>query len=112
VPRLQKILETTVADSPEYRRLTEESRRGLANFASVYGYPNIHLVGFNGNLLLSLKPDLEPGTNFLSGKLKDTGLGEVFLRSRTLLQSSLSDFEIEPNRREPAAYIAGPILKE
>jgi methyl-accepting chemotaxis protein WspA len=112
VPQLEEILRTRPADSPEYRSAAEKARRNLTNFAEVYGYPNIHIAGWDGALLVSLIPEFEPGTNFLTGTIRETALGEVFIRSRTLLQSSLSDYQLYPGRREPAAFIAAPIVRD
>jgi methyl-accepting chemotaxis protein WspA len=110
VPQLEAILRTKAADSPEYRAAAAKARRNLATFAEAYGYPNVHVAGFDGALLVSLIPEFEPGTNLLTGSLRDSALGEVFIRVRTLLQSSLSDYQVYPGRREPAAYIAAPIV--
>jgi methyl-accepting chemotaxis protein WspA len=112
VPKLQEILKTRPFDSPEYRQAAEKSRASLENFAAVYGYPNIHVLGTDGLLLASLIPEFDPGTNLMIGPLKDTALGEVFGRARTLLQSVLSDYQIYPGRRDPAAFIAGPIINK
>jgi len=112
VPQLQEILKTRPFDSPEYRQAAEKSRASLENFAAVYGYPNIHVLGIDGLLLASLIPEFEPGTNLMTGSLKDTALGEVFIRARTLLQSVLSDYQVYPGRRDPAAFIAGPIIND
>jgi methyl-accepting chemotaxis protein WspA len=112
VPQLEDTLRTSHFDSPEYQSAAQKARRSLAGFAEVYGYPNIHVFGFDGVLLVSLVPEFEPGTNLLTGTLRDTALGEVFVRSRTLLQSSLSDYQLYPGRREPAAYIAAPIFRD
>jgi methyl-accepting chemotaxis protein WspA len=112
VPQLEEFLRTGRAESAEYRSAGERARRNLASFAEVYGYPNIHIASFNGDLLVSLIPEFEPGTNLLTGTLKDTALGEVFVRARTLLQSALSDYQLYPGRREPAAFIAAPITRE
>jgi methyl-accepting chemotaxis protein WspA len=112
VAQLEEILRTRPADSPEYRSAAAQARRNLTTFAEVYGYPNIHIAGFDGVLLVSLVPEFEPGTNLMAGTLRDTALGELVLRVRTLLQSSLSDYELYPGRREPAAYIAAPILRD
>ncbi len=110
VPLLEEILKTRQADSSEYRQAALKSRASLKNFAAVYGYPNIHIAGLDGVLLASLVPEFEPGTNLVTGPLKETALGEVFVRARTLLQSVLSDYQTYPGRREPAAFIAGPII--
>jgi methyl-accepting chemotaxis protein WspA len=112
LPRLEELNRTTGIATPEFRAAAEKMRRGLITFASVYGYPNIHLVGFDGVLLLSVKPEFEAGTNLLTGPLKDTSLGEVFHRSRSLLQATLSDFQLYPGRSEPASFIAAPIVRE
>jgi methyl-accepting chemotaxis protein WspA len=112
VPQLEEILRTRHADSPEYQAAAKKARLSLASFAEVYGYPNIHIAGVDGDLLVSLVPEFEPGTNLLTGTLRDTALGEVFVRSRTLIQSSVSDYQLYPGRREPAAYIAAPIIRD
>jgi methyl-accepting chemotaxis protein WspA len=110
VPRLEETLRTRPADSPEYRDPAAKARQTLAGFAEAYGYPNIHIASFDGALLVSLVSEFEPGTNLMTGTLKDTALGEGFRRARTLLQSTLSDYQLYPGRREPAAYIAAPMF--
>ncbi len=112
VPQLLEILKSKTRDSPEYRQAAEGAHASLENFATVYGYPNIHILSFDGLLLASLIAEFEPGTNLMTGALKDTALGEVFIRARTLLQSVLSDYQVYPGRRDPAAFIAGPIIND
>ena len=112
VPEITEVLEKSGAGSPEYQQAVESARKSLRNFSLIYGYPNVHIVGVDGSLLMSLKPDLEPGTNLLTGDMKGTALSEALIRSRTLLQSALSDFQIYPGRKHPAAFIAGPIFKD
>ena len=109
VPKLEEILKTRSLDSPEYLQAAATARASLRNFAAVYGYPNIHILSFDGLMLASLAPEFEPGTNLLTGSLKDTALCEVFMRARTLFQTVLSDYQVYPGRRDPAAFIAGPI---
>jgi methyl-accepting chemotaxis protein WspA len=112
VPKLEEALRTAKADAPGYRELAERSRRSLANFAAIYGYPNVHIASFDGVLLLSLRPEIEPGTDMMADGRQETGLGEAIIRARTLLQSALSDYQMYPGRHEPAAFISGPITRE
>jgi methyl-accepting chemotaxis protein WspA len=112
VPRLQEVVKTRSFDSAEYRQAAEKARASLLGFATVYGYPNIHIATLDGDILVSLIPEFDPGTNLMTGTLKDTALGEVFFRARTLFQSVLSDYQIYPGRRSAAAYIAGPIVND
>jgi methyl-accepting chemotaxis protein WspA len=111
VPQLRESLRANRADSPEYRQAAEKSRPVLANFAAVYGYPNIHVADFDGVLLLSLQTEFEPGTNFLASPIRETALGEAVLRTKTILDSALSDYQLYPGRSQPAAYIAAPIFR-
>jgi methyl-accepting chemotaxis protein WspA len=114
VSRLGKILEGGRPDSPEYRQAAGSFRPLLTNVVDAYGYENIFLLNNDGVLLLSERPGLglEVGTSVLTGPLKGTEFAEVFDRSKTLFQSVLSDYQIYPGRKEPAAFIAGPVLSE
>ena len=56
------------------------------------------------------QPDLDLGSNLLTGPLRDSELAEVFDRVRTLLQVEVSDYQMYPGRSEPAAFIAGPVF--
>ena len=82
----------------------------MANFADSFGYSNGFLFDTDGTLLFQLKPNLDIGSNLLSGPLKDSELAEVFDRVRTLLQTEVSDYQMYPGRSEPAAFIASPVF--
>ena len=82
----------------------------MANFVDSFGYSNAYLFDTDGTLLFRLKADLDIGSNLLNGPLKDSELAEVFDRVRTLLQIEVSDYQMYPGRREPAAFIASPIF--
>ena len=71
----------------------------MANFADSFGYSNAFLFDTDGLLLFQLKPDLEVGSNLVSGPLKDSELAEVFDRVRTLLQTEVSDYQIYPGTK-------------
>ena len=83
-------------DSPAYIELTRKFRPYIANFADSFGYSNAFLFDTDGLLLFQLKPNLELGSNLLTGPLKESELAEVFDRVRTLLQTEVSDYEMYP----------------
>jgi len=82
------------------------------NFLETYGYANLYLFAADSRLLYRVKSDLDVGEKLLSGPLKGTELAEVFERSRMLLQSEVSDYQVYPGLTEPAVFIAHPVLKE
>ncbi len=110
VPKLAEARRKQPADSPGYTELTQKFRPYVTNFTDSFGYSNAFLFDTDGLLLFQLKPDLELGSNLLSGPLKQSELAEVFDRVRTLLQTELSDYEMYPGRSEPAAFIACPLF--
>jgi methyl-accepting chemotaxis protein WspA len=82
------------------------------NYMEGYGYANIYLFDPVGRLLFRVKSDLNMGQNLLTGPLKGTELAEVFERSKMLLQSEVSDYQVYPGLAKPAVFIAQPVLKE
>ncbi|MFO0890908.1 MAG: methyl-accepting chemotaxis protein [Isosphaeraceae bacterium] len=100
--------------------LTEEARREkeklfrqtAQNYLEAYGYKNLYLFDAAGRLLFRARSDLNLGDNLLTGPLKGTEMAEVFERSRMLLQSEVSDYQVYPGLSEPAVFIANPVLKE
>jgi methyl-accepting chemotaxis protein WspA len=82
------------------------------NFMEAYGYANLYLFAADSRLLYRVKADLNVGEKLLSGPLKGTELAEVFERSKMLLQSEVSDYQVYPGLTEPVLFIAHPVLKE
>ncbi|MHB1559736.1 MAG: methyl-accepting chemotaxis protein, partial [Isosphaeraceae bacterium] len=96
--------------SPSDRSSAAERARGvIARFLETYGYHNALLFDTEGNVLLRISDDLNPGDNLLTGPLQNSELAEVFDRVRTLLQVDVSDYQFYPDRKEPSAFIAGPV---
>ncbi len=86
--------------------------RGMRSFAEINDYPNIFLLGPDGQIILQLHPGLEMGKSLFTGPLKDTELAGVVDRARTLLQTDLSDYQMYPGDLKPQAFTACPILKD
>ena len=122
-----------LSQAPRTIQTTEEFSQGLAkgvlteaarlrkekefhptalNFMEAYGYANLYLFAADSRLLYRVKTDLNVGEKLLSGPLKGTELAEVFERSKMLLQSEVSDYQVYPGLTEPAVFIAHPVVKE
>ena len=93
-------------------RKEQEFHPTALNFMEAYGYANVYLFAADSRLLYRVKTDLNVGEKLLSGPLKGTELAEVFERSKMLLQSEVSDYQVYPGLTEPAVFIAHPVLKE
>src|SRR5208282_5098462 len=90
----------------------KEFHRAALNPMEAHGYANLYLFAADSRLLYRVKADLNVGEKLLSGPLKGTELAEVFERSKMLLQSEVSDYQVYPGLTEPAVFIAHPVLKE
>ena len=110
IPKLNEVRQKESVDSPAYLELDRAFRPVMANFVDSFGYTNAYLFDTDGTVLFRLKSDLDLGANLLNGPLKDSELAEVFDRVRTLLQIEVSDYQMYPNRSEPAAFIASPMF--
>lgn len=78
------------------------------------GYYDVFLVNGDGELVYTVFKELDYATNLLTGKYKDTGLGQV---SKAALGASSSetiafdDFKAySPSHGAPASFIAAPII--
>ncbi len=110
--KLGEILKKEGFDSAQYKQESASARRIFARYRDAYGYSNALLFDIDGKLLLRLNDDLETGNNLKEGPLKDSELAEVFDRSKLLLQSVFSDFQIYPGHKEPMAFVAHPVYDE
>ncbi len=96
--------------SEAYRKVDQDFRDLLTYIAEAFEYPNFYLLTPEGELLFRIHDDLDLGQALPAGPLKDTELAAVFDRSRTLLQSEMSDYQLYPGLKEPAIFIASPVL--
>ena len=100
------------ANPAEWRTKRDLYLRAMRSFAEINGYPNIFLLGPEGELLISLHQGPDMGKSLFTGPLKDTELAGVVDRARTLLQTDLSDYQMYPGEVKASAYTACPILKD
>ena len=108
---LGEILEKGALNTPTYLERCENYRPILSTFAETLGFTNLYLFDMQGRLLFRLNPELSLGDNLLTGPLKESQLAEVFHRAGMLLQPVATDYEIYPGLKEPAIFIASPVLR-
>lgn len=112
VTRLSQIIRDGKGEGEDYASEVERSREVLARIVDVYAYENAYLIDVEGTLLASYKPGLDAGGSVLTGPLKETQFADVFRRTRSLLQATTSDFQSYAGRRDPAAFVGGPVIKD
>jgi signal transduction histidine kinase/DNA-binding response OmpR family regulator len=96
--------------SPEYARADREVREGLTPYLQESGYQDLFLVAADGDLVFALKRGVLLGFNYYTGPEKGTELAKAFDRAKTLMETELSDFQMDPLSGQPAAYVAAPVL--
>jgi methyl-accepting chemotaxis protein WspA len=104
-------LQTELTESARLEKLKEFDPTARL-VIEAYGYANLYLFAADSRLLYRVHSDLDVGEKLLTGPLRGTELAEVFERSKMLLQSEVSDFQVYPGLTEPAVFIAHPVLKE
>ena len=115
VPKVQEaavyLYESKKKGQPkDFKEKVQEFRAYIADFAETLGYTNVFLFSPNGEPLLKLKEGLDFGNQIQSGPLRDMELAAAVDRAKTLLQTELSDYQIYPGMKKPAAFIATPVL--
>jgi signal transduction histidine kinase/DNA-binding response OmpR family regulator len=99
-------------DTPAYWQTDGLYRPVLASVAEAYGYPELMLAAKDGRVLFSLQQRLKSGATLNAVELRNSEIFSVFDRARTLLQPEVSDFQMYPGMSAPAAFIAGPVLRD
>ena len=107
-----KVITENGFDSPEYIALDNKFRPFLSQYKELYNYYDIFIISTEGDIIFTVEREDDFKTNLKTGPYKDSELASVFNRSRTLLQTDISEFKYYPPSLEPAAFIATPIYKE
>ncbi len=88
-----------------------EEKDYFTQYAEGYGYYDLFLIHPEGKCFYSVCREADYGTNLVSGKYKDSNLGEL---TRQVLKSGrfgFADFKpYAPSNGAPAAFIAQPIV--
>ena len=90
----------------------EEFDEYLSYVANSFGYAEVLLFDATGRVLFSLDRQLPVGSSLLTGGLASSEIAAGFDRSRMLLQSELSGFQVYGGGRRPLAFVTSPVFDE
>ena len=90
----------------------EEFDEYLGYVANSFGYAEVLLFDATGRVLFSLDRQLPVGSSLLTGGLASSEIAAGFDRSRMLLQSELSGFQVYGGSRRPLAFVTSPVFDE
>jgi len=90
----------------------EEFDEYLGYVANSFGYAEVLLFDATGRVLFSLDRELPVGSSLLTGGLASSEITAGFDRSRMLLQSELSGFQVYGGGRRPLAFVTSPVFDE
>ena len=87
---------------------------GLRSHLRAHGYYDLFLFDLEGNLIYSVFKEDDFGLNFETGKYKDSGLGEVFRKGRSLeagefYMTSLAPYA--PSAGAQAMFMSTPVFE-
>ena len=97
--------------SPAFDEIDQRMRPFLTSVKESRGYSDLFLISPDGDCLFSVAKAEVWGTNVLSGPYRDSSLARVFERTRSMLDSEVSDFDYYQASNDSAAFIAAPIMR-
>ncbi len=105
------IVETDVADV--FSPTTIPAENFFYKYKKIYRYYDIFLIDSDGFCFYTAEKEDDYHTNFLTGKYKDTNLGNLIRRMKNTKKFELVDFfPYAPSSNRLAAFIGMPILKD
>ncbi|BBP44399.1 diguanylate cyclase domain-containing protein [Thiosulfativibrio zosterae] len=111
-----------LARDPAFFRLFDQAQKPLSgseqqqtlNYLEQYmqlsHFYDLFFVDLSGKVQFTVQKEADLYADLNAAQWKDTGLSQVFNSSRTLLDTSVSDFNYYPPSARSAAFIATPII--
>ena len=103
-------------DGSAYSDVHDKYHPWLREFLQARGYYDIFLFDNEGNLIYTVFKELDYATNLVSGKYKDTDLGNAFRSARSNPSRAFKAFfdfrPYAPSHGAPASFISTPILDD
>ncbi|CAN2040735.1 methyl-accepting chemotaxis protein [Candidatus Magnetomoraceae bacterium gMMP-15] len=94
-------------------KLIGETEAFYSKYVKKYGYYDLFLIHPEGKVFYSVTHKADYGTNMISGKYADSGLGKLVKKVLQTKKFSMADFEsYAPSNDEPAAFIAQPAIHD
>ncbi len=89
-----------------------EAKDFFAKYIDKYGYYDLFLIHPEGRVFYSVTREADYNTNMVSGKYKDSGLGELTRKVLKTGQFGISDVApYAPSNGDPSAFIAQPFVR-
>jgi signal transduction histidine kinase len=93
----------------EYNETIKELDLCMHNYKDQYGYKNIFIIDYDGNILYRAMDEPGFGTNILDGSIKETSLGKTISLASESGKIVFSDYEYYPFDDIPKAFLSGII---
>ncbi|GEM_PF-3928599 len=106
------VLEHKGLDSPEYAAEDARIRPYLTAVRDSSEVDDVLLVSAAGDIVWTVERGKGLGTNLRTGPFACSPLVGVWDRASTLLDSEISDFEIDIGVGEPVAFMGSPVFRE
>lgn len=91
----------------------EDGKDFFAHYIEDYGYYDLFLIEPDGLASYTVGHEADYQTNLVSGKYKDSNLGDLIRQVISTKAYGVADFRpYAPSNNEPAAFIAKPILEK
>ncbi|MCK5312186.1 MAG: methyl-accepting chemotaxis protein, partial [Desulfobacteraceae bacterium] len=88
-----------------------EGKDYLARTASIYGLPDLYLIGADGFIFYSAQHLSDFQTNILSGPYRNSGLANVVSKVLKTQKIVVNDYSLyKPAGNKPAAFMAKPVI--
>ncbi len=97
-------------DSPEYATADKEFRTFLTHFKETSEFYDLFLISPSGDVVFTVIREDDFGTNLKTGPYKGSELAKVFYRTKTLLETEISNFKYYAASGEGAAFLAMPVF--
>ena len=97
----------------EYAKLAYPMDEYLRIYNEQYGYHDIVIIDIDGNIVYTVKKEVDFGTNIFNGPYKNSSLADAIKLARQTKEASFSDFKFyAPSNNEPEAFIATTIYHD
>ena len=104
---VQKVLDFSTIESLNNSAL--QNNQYFEKFINTYDYYDFFIIDNKGNVFYTVTKEADYKTNLLSGEYSDSGLAELFRKTKSNSKFAMSDFSpYAPSNNDPAGFIALP----
>ena len=112
IATLSSILQTEGPQTSAYKEREEQYRDFLQFYQESAGYRNLFLVTPEGTVVFASRQTNIVNENVITSSQVHPQFKKVFRHSKTLLETQISDFILDPQTRYPTAFLGTPIFHD